>query len=216
LVDVEPSPVPGVPPLIGRLVRLEPLDERHVDGLVAAAAEDRSTFDFTTVPDGHPAMTAYVAELLDARAAGLTVPFAQVRIADDVVVGATRYLNLHRRAGETLPFGVEIGGSWLAARAQRSGVNAESKLLLLGHAFDAWAVDRVDFKTDARNERSRAAIARLGATFEGVLRRWQPSHALGEADMLRDTAVYSIIAPEWPTIRTALEARGERPDETST
>lgn len=204
---VELSSGQGVPPMSGRLVRLEPLEERHIDGLVAAAAGERSTFDFTTVPDGRSEMAAYVRELLGQRDAGTAVPFAQVSVADEVVLGATRYLNFHRRAGETLPFGVEIGGTWLAGRAQRTGANTDAKLSLLRHAFDAWRVARVDFKTDTRNERSRTAIARVGATFEGVLRKWQPSHALGEADTLRDTAVYSIISVEWPTIRTALEER---------
>lgn len=194
----------------GRLVRLEPLEERHVDGLVSAAGGERSTFDFTTVPDGHPAMAAYVRELIDGRDAATVVPFAQVSVADDVVLGATRYLNFRRRTGEAIPFGVEIGGTWLADGAQRTGVNTEAKLLLLSHAFDDWRAERVDFKTDARNERSRTAIARLGATFEGVLRKWQPSHALDETDTLRDTAVYSIVGAEWPTIRNALEARLQR------
>ena len=109
------------------------------------------------------------------------------------------------------PYAVEIGGTWLAASAQRTGINIEAKLLLLTHAFDTWSVGRVDFKTDARNERSRGAIAALGATFEGILRNWQPSHAPGEEGRLRDSAMYSITAVEWPAVRSHLNERLDPP-----
>lgn len=106
-----------------------------------------------------------------------------------------------------MPFAVEVGGTWLAASAQRTAVNTEAKLLLLAHAFDTWGVVRVDLKTDARNERSRAAIERLGARFEGVLRRWQPSQVAGEEDGYRDSAIYSVLDTEWPSVRANLAAR---------
>ena len=208
-------PVLAVPTLTGRLVELAPLDRVHVEALVTAGTEDRATYRWTTVPATAAAMTAEVDALLAAQAAGEVVPFVQIRRADGRPVGMTRYLTIRWRPDTTAPYAVEIGGTWLSASAQRSGINLEAKVLLLDHAFGAgtgagagsWAVGRVDFKTDARNERSRAAIAGLGATFEGVLRNWQPSHAAGEEGALRDTAMYSITAEEWPDRRARLVAR---------
>jgi RimJ/RimL family protein N-acetyltransferase len=110
-----------------------------------------------------------------------------------------------------VPYAVEIGGTWLAASAQGTGINVDAKLLLLTHAFEHWQVGRVDLKTDARNERSRNAIARIGATFEGVLRSWQPSLVAGEEGRLRDTAMFSIVAGEWPAVRARLDQRLARP-----
>ena len=197
------------PTLEGRLVRLEPLSESHLDALLDAAAEDRASYHYTAVPDGREAMLAAVRDLLAARSAGEEVPFAQIRLADGCAVGVTRFLTLRTRPGELLPFAVEIGGTWLAASAQRTGINREAKLLLLTHAFETWRVGRVDFKTDARNARSRTAIAALGASFEGVLRHWQPSQVAGEETALRDSAIYSVLDTEWPVIRRALAAHAE-------
>jgi RimJ/RimL family protein N-acetyltransferase len=98
-------------------------------------------------------------------------------------------VSLRTRDGDAAPYAVGIGGTWLAASAQRTGVNREAKLLLLTHAFDHWHVGRVEIQTDARNARSRAAISALGATFEGTLRNWQPSHVAGEEHRLRDSAM---------------------------
>jgi N-acetyltransferase len=196
-----------VPDLIGTIVRLERLAHHHLDGLVDAAAEGRASYGYTTVPDGRDVMHEYMASLLSAHTSGETIPFVQVRVADGRVVGVTRYLTLRTRAGKVRPFAVEIGGTWLAASAQRSGINIEAKYLLLTYAFETWMVRRVDFKTDARNERSRAAIAALGATFEGVLRNWQPSHVVGEENELRDSAMYSITETEWPAVQSTLLAR---------
>lgn len=192
--------------LRGELVRLVPLDDVHLADLVAAANEDRASFGFVTVPRSRDDAEAYLRGLRDAHAAGETVPFAQVRVADGRPVGVTRLLNI-RRDGARGTYAVEIGGTWLAASAQRSGINVEAKLLLLTLALETWGVARVDIKTDARNERARAAIASLGATFEGVLRRWQPSQATGEEGRLRDTAMYSIVDDEWPAVRDRLTAR---------
>ena len=183
--------------LEGRLVRLEPLGDQHVDELVAAAGADRSTYRWTIVPDVREAMAAYVAQIV---ADEDTVPFAQVRRADGVAVGVTRYLNLRGHA-------VEIGGTWLAREAQGTGINKEAKLLLLTHAFEELGVGRVDFLTDARNAQSRANIESVGATFEGVLRGWQTSRVTGEEGRLRDSAIFSIVLDEWPAVRAALRAR---------
>ncbi len=193
-------------------MQLEPLSHHHAQALLDAAA-DRATFGFTHVPADLATMQAYISGLLRDASNDTAMPFAQRRLADDTVVGCTRYLNVTWWAGRDTPAEVEIGGTWLAADAQRSSVNSEAKLLLLAHAFDTWQVHRVAICTDARNERSRRAIERLGATFEGILRNHRP--AAGNDSVLgtaRDTAEYSIIPAEWPAIRdrlvVALQQRG--------
>ncbi len=196
-----------VPTLTGDRVQLVPIDESHLDGLAAAAAEDRATYGFTTVPEGRDGAASNVNRLLAARDTGELIPFVQVSIAQARAVGVTNYLTLRYRPGVSIPYAVEIGGTWLAASAQRTGINVESKLLLLTYAFEVWKVGRVDLKTDARNERSRDAIAALGATFEAVLRNWQPSHVADEEGQLRDSAIYSIVDTEWPVVRERLLAR---------
>lgn len=198
--------------LAGRHVSLEPLALDHVTGLVDAADEDRSTYRWTQVPDGHEDMTCYVEGLLGDRDRGLVVPFVQRRVSDGALVGCTRFMEIrswfHRAVeGHDAPDEVEIGGTWLAASAQRTPINTEAKLLLFSHAFDVWGVQRLQLCTDARNERSRAAIQRAGATFEGVLRSHRYSHVAGEEGRHRDTAVFSIIAGEWPDVRLRLQAR---------
>jgi RimJ/RimL family protein N-acetyltransferase len=186
-------------------VRLEQLRPEHVDALVAAANEDRSTYTWTAVPSTVEAMSAYVATLLADQEQGEVVPFVQRRFSDGAPVGCTRYLRVEWWPGCDLPAEVEIGGTWLAASAQRTPLNTEAKLLLLRHAFDVYGVARVAICTDARNERSRTAIARIGATFEGILRSHRASYVPGEG--ARDSAMYSVIAPEWPNVEQLLTAR---------
>lgn len=189
-------------------MRLEPLSRAHVPGLAAAAKEDRATYVLTRVPDGEAAALDYVDAALDAQARGIELPFAQVLVDDGRVVGSTRFLNIEHWtwAGATgAPDVVEIGATWLAASVQRTPVNTEAKLLLMRHAFRTWRVQRLWFKTDARNERSRAAIERLGATFEGILRHHMP--AWGPAGGVRDSAVYSVLPDEWPAIEVRLQER---------
>jgi RimJ/RimL family protein N-acetyltransferase len=193
-----------VPALIGERVRLEPLGDEHVDALVVTANAERDSYRFTSVPDSVDAMAAYVRELAELRDAGAAYAFAQIRMRNDEVVGATRFLSLRRRTAALSPFAVEIGGTWLSAAAQRTGVNLEAKLLLMTFAFETWRVGRVDFRTDARNGQSRTAILGLGAQFEAVLRNWQPSQVRGEESMLRDSAMYSITDDDWPTVQAAL------------
>ena len=195
-----------VPPLVGTHVRLESLGHHHVDDLAAAAREDRSTYAFTSVPGDGATTAELVTHLLGEWETGQTIPFAQVARTSGRAVGVTRFLTIRSVAGASGPYAVEIGGTWLAASAQRTRVNTEAKFLLLTHAFATWGVARVDLKTDARNERSRAAILRLGATFEGVLRQWQPSHVVGEESLFRDTAMYSVVAVQWPEVRERLTA----------
>jgi RimJ/RimL family protein N-acetyltransferase len=199
------GPAPVV--LAGRHVRLEPLTPAHAAGLAAAGAGDRSTFALTTVPDDEPSAKAYIAALLADAEAGSALPFATV-LPDGEPVGATRFLDLQYwpvgdGRGCDVPVVAEIGGTWLAAKVQRSPVNTEAKLLMLTHAFEAWRVRRISLKTDARNARSRAAIERLGAHFDGVLRAHMPAADGG----LRDSAYYSILDTEWQQVRSGLEAR---------
>ena len=202
----------GIPEftLEGRVTRLTPLAVADVDGLVAAANEDRSAYGYTSVPADRASMTVAVETLLTARDRGHDVPFVTRTAVDDRIVGATRFLWLRHYFGRPEPDAVEIGGTWLAASAQRTAVNTEAKLLMLTHAFEAWGVQRVDLKTDARNERSRAAIERIGARLDGVLRAWQPSLVPGEEGQPRDSALYSILPAEWPAVRMRLRQRRAR------
>jgi len=205
--------------LKGAHVVLEPLTLVHVDGLSAAAAEDRSTYALTSVPQGPAAGRRYVESALAEQATGRSLPFA-ARLADDGrVIGSTRFLDLDYWpagpapsvrpgpvAADAVPTVGEIGSTWYAASVQRTAVNTEAKLLLLTHAFDTWGLLRVTFKTDERNTRSRRAIERLGAQFEGVRRAQMRATDGG----VRNTAYYSVIASEWPRVRTGLLARLER------
>jgi RimJ/RimL family protein N-acetyltransferase len=193
--------------LRGRFVRLTPMAIDDVDGLVAAATEDRATYGYTAVPGDHDAMAAHVAALVALRDRGHDVPLTTRDARDDRVVGSTRFLWLRSYFDRDAPDAVEIGGTWLAASAQRSPINTEAKLLMLTYAFDTWAVQRVDLKTDARNARSRGAIERVGGKLDGVVRNWQPSLVPGEEGRPRDSALYSIVPSEWAEVRTTLEAR---------
>lgn len=205
--------------LEGRLVRLEPLEAGHARALADAAAEDRSSYAYTWVPDGPQDAERYVARALAYQATGLALPFVVRRLADGCVIGATRFLDLAVFTwpppwppgvgrgpvpSDDLPPSVaEIGSTWYAASAQRTGINAECKLLLLAHAFGSWKVHRVTFKTDARNKGSRGAIERLGARFDGVLR----AHGPASDGSVRDTAYYSVLAAEWPDVQVGLRER---------
>lgn len=197
--------------LSGGIVRLEPLGPGHVDDLVAAAGEDRSLYTHTFVPADRPAMAAYVAAAGRERERGVSLAFATVRVADGRAVGSTRFCFIewwdwpagHPFAGRTTPDAVEIGNTWLAASAVRTGCNTEAKLLMLGHAFERWAVHRVRFRTDRRNARSWAAIERLGARHDGILR----GDRTGADGSVRDSAYFSIVLGEWPAVAAGLRAR---------
>lgn len=194
------------PALTGRLVRLEPLEVRHI-GLYRVCTEDRASYSYTTVPRSPEQTRDYVRSLMQARVAGDALPFTQIRLCDDVTVGTTRFMSFRHRDADHRPFAAGIGRTWLAASAQRTGINVESKLLLLAYAFEAFQLTRVELRTDARNSKSRAAIAALGARLEGVLRSWEPSLATSEEESLRDTAVYSILDVEWEAVHAALISR---------
>jgi RimJ/RimL family protein N-acetyltransferase len=194
------------PVLEGRLVRLEPLAHRHAPDLGVAADVDRSSYGFTWVPTAAE-VGAYIDTQLARAAKGEMAPYAQIALSSGRAVGATSYLTPRFWPGRTDLCAIEIGSTWLAASAQGSGINPEAKLLLFAHAFEHWGVVRVDLKTDARNMRSRAAIEALGARFEGVLRSWSQSWAPGEDGRLRDSAMFSVVASEWPECRRRLEQR---------
>ncbi|MEV7415394.1 GNAT family protein [Streptomyces sp. NPDC089919] len=195
-----------VPCLEGDLVRLEPLALRHAADLAAAGEQDRSSYGLTWVPSAAEAR-GYVEAQLARAAAGTLRPYAQVDRASGRVVGATAFWEPRCWLPDGRLSAVEVGFTWLAASAQGTGINAEAKYLLFRHAFETWGVARVDLKTDARNARSRAAIEGVGARFEGVLRNWSRSWAPGEEGRLRDSAIFSITAQEWPQCRDRLEAR---------
>lgn len=183
--------------LEGRHVRLEPLERRHLAPLIAAAKDPEVFQFFLTPPLGQAGeMEKWLADYERALAAGVDVGFATVRRSDNRVVGSTRYLDIRRGSR-----GLEIGNTWLAKEAQRTAVNTEAKLLMLGHAIEALGAVRVQLKTDERNERSRAAIARLGCKFEGILRRYQARYD----GYIRNTAMFSLLADEWPAAKANLE-----------
>ncbi|GGV25874.1 N-acetyltransferase [Streptomyces longisporoflavus] len=194
------------PVLEGTRVRLEPLAHHHAQGLAAAAEEDRSSYGFTWVPTAAE-VEGYIETQLGRAAAGLLAPYAQVDRMSGRVVGATSYCDPRLWPTGDALCAIEVGYTWLAASAQGTGTNTEAKYLLFRHAFENWGVARLDLKTDARNSRCRAAIEGVGARFEGVLRNWSRSRAAGEDGLLRDSAIFSITAAEWPDCRAALEQR---------
>lgn len=186
--------------LTGRFVRLEPLDLRHSEGLLEAASEPL-IWKYLTVPQPQT-----VAEMDDWIELALSqqdhLPFTTIRQQDSKIVGSTRYLDI-KPFDQTL----EIGWTWLTAEAQRTTVNTEAKYLMLRHAFEELGCARVQLKTDAMNDRSRSAIERIGAQFEGVFRNYQRYwHGA-----MRDTAMYSITDAEWPGVKVQLESMLELP-----
>jgi N-acetyltransferase len=214
-----PRPAGGSPPhelfsLEGRFVRLEPLELAHLDALLDTATSDPSTFTYTPVPWDRPSMAEYVDKALAKRAAGVHYPFVTVRQSDDRVVGSTRFYDIERwdwewlypgseHQGRSDPDVVSIGYTWLHPSAQRTSINTEAKLLMMTHAFEQWKVRALRLQTDARNARSRAAIERIGCVLDGVIRADRPA-----ADgTIRDTALYSMVADEWPSHRRRLADR---------
>ncbi len=186
--------------LEGNHVRLEPLAARHVPELVQAVQDPEVWRYLGAIP--HPRtsedMQRFVAIALAARDQGTELPFAIVERAGGRAVGSTRYMDI--RAAHR---GLEIGWTWIAPAFQRTAVNTECKLLLLTHAFESLGCLRVQLKTDLRNLRSQAAIERLGAVKEGVLRR----HIVYHDGYVRDSVLYSITDAEWPALKPRLAAR---------
>ncbi|HLK02026.1 MAG TPA: GNAT family N-acetyltransferase [Streptosporangiaceae bacterium] len=186
--------------LTGVKVALEPLGYRHLDGLVAASADGGDLYRLSAVPRGAEQMRQYIETAIAGRDRGTSVPYAVRRLLDGVLIGSTRFWDIGYWSWERpvrLPDTCEIGYTWLSPRAIRTGANSEMKLLMLTHAFEIWGVQLVCLHTDARNERSRAAMERFGARFEGVLR----SHRLASDGGPRDSARYTVTATEWPAVR---------------
>jgi len=196
------APVAGeqrwtVPVLEGRIVRLEPLAAEHEDALWDASRDPRTWRWLSVVqPQTREEWSAFIAQALAAARDGTEIPLATVCYKE--IVGSTRFLALrpeHRS--------VEIGWTWLHPSAWSTGANVEAKLLQLRHAFETWDCRRVELKTDALNERSRGALAALGATFEGIHRK----HMLVRDGENRDSAWYSVTDDDWPVVRAGLEER---------
>ena len=189
--------------LAGKVVRLEPLGYQHVPGLVAAAAGGTELYRWSPVPQDEAAVRRYVETAIAARDSETAVPFAVVRLEDDAVIGSTRFWNLDYWAWpdpKPGPDTCEIGYTWLSRDAIRTGANTEMKRLMLTHAFEVWQVRSVCLHTDVRNQRSRDAMQRIGARFEGVLR----AHRLGADGSPRDSARFSVTAEDWPAVRARL------------
>jgi N-acetyltransferase len=186
-----------VPTLTGKWVALEPMVEAHREPLRRAANDER-IWTRTIVRAMGEAFDPWFAAALAERAAGRWLPFAVRRLCDSACIGSTSYLDptpKHRR--------LEIGGTWYQPDCWGTAVNPECKLLLMTHAFEVLGVQRVAFITDVLNERSQGAIAKLGATREGILR----SHMVSQGGRMRDSVVFSIVASEWPKVREALRCR---------
>lgn len=208
--------------LQGNLICLEPMTTDHAQDLYSAALEERSTYSYTNVPDSLESAKRYIDDALRAYEIGRALPFVVRHLETGRIIGSTRFLDLDVfkwpppwppgassgpvPSDENPPTVAEIGSTWYAASFQRTGVNTECKLLMLTHAFDTWHSIRVTLKTDARNERSRAAIQRLGAAFEGIRRAHIPATDGG----IRDTAYYSILENEWHAVRSNLQERLQR------
>lgn len=199
------------PVLQGVNIRLEPLEARHIDGLIAAAAVDPALYQWSPVPQGKAEAAKYVETALAWKEAGTAIPFAVVRVSDGAVIGSTRFWNIERWAwpeghashGRNTPDACEIGYTWLTKSAIRTAANTEAKFLMLRHGFETWRVLRVCFHTDSRNERSRAALERIGAKFEGVLR----AHRMAADFIPRDSMRFSIVAAEWEGVKERLEQK---------
>ena len=185
--------------LDGQHVRLEPLSLAHEEALIAAASDGELWNSTVTIVPSSPAkMTDYIQAALDGQTKGTELPFVIVRKTTGEVVGTTRFYEIKPNDR-----GAAIGYTWLAKSAQRTVVNTESKLLMLTHAFERWRCVRVELITDVLNQQSRAAILRLGAKEEGILR----NHMIMPSGRIRDSVFFSIIAAEWPEVRARLAAK---------
>ena len=188
--------------LHGKHATLEPLADSHLHALQAAAADGKLwNLWFTSVPTPGEA-AANIAFRLGERERGTMMPFVVRRVTDNVIVGATTFCNIAAATRR-----VEIGYTWVAQLAQRTAINTEVKLMMLQHAFETLDCMAVEFRTHHKNLASRAAIERLGAKLDGVLR----SHGVDRQGGIRDTYVYSIIAAEWPDVKARLQDRLARP-----
>ena len=189
--------------LTGQHVRLEPLSLDHVPALCEVGLDPELWRWIPVLVTTPEAMHAYVEAALRDRVAGTAEPFATIDLASGRTAGSTRYMNIDRANRR-----VEIGSTWLAPPWQRTVVNTEAKYLMLRHAFETLGCIRVELKTDSLNQRSRTAIERIGARFEGIFR----NHMICYGGRIRHTAWYSIVDAEWPEVKARLEARLNAPE----
>src|SRR5207245_1155680 len=189
-----------VSPLVleGVHVRLEPLSNVHLEGLAQVGLEEELWRWIPAPVRTQAEMAAYIETALDEQARGVSLPFAIVEKATGRPVGSTRYGNIDRTHHR-----MEIGWTWVARHYQRTAVNTEAKYLLLKHAFETLGCMRVELKTDSLNERSRAAILRIGAREEGIFR----NHMITSSGRIRHTVYFSIIDSEWPAVKMRLESK---------
>jgi RimJ/RimL family protein N-acetyltransferase len=184
--------------LTGARVRLEPLAKAHLAGL-AEVGLDQELWRWIPAPvRTQEEMAAYIETALDEQARGMSLPFAIIEQATGRAIGSTRYGNVDRTHHR-----VEIGWTWVARAWQRTAINTEAKYLLLRHAFESLGCRRVELKTDSLNEKSRAAILRVGAQQEGVFR----NHMITSTGRIRHTVYFSIIDSEWPAVKERLEGK---------
>jgi RimJ/RimL family protein N-acetyltransferase len=184
--------------LEGLHVRLEPLKKAHLAGLAEVGLDEELWRWIPTAVRTREEMVAYIETALDEQQRGVSLPFAIVEKATGRAIGSTRYGNIDRTHHR-----VEIGWTWVAREWQRTAMNTEAKYLLLKHAFESLGCMRVELKTDSLNEKSRAAILRIGAKEEGIFR----NHMITASGRIRHSAYYSIIDSEWPEVKARLEAR---------
>ena len=184
--------------LEGAHVRLEPLVKEHLAGLAAVGLDEELWRWIPTPVRTQEEMAAYIEAALNEQERGLALPFAIVEKATGRAIGSTRYANIDR-----MHHRVEIGWTWVARDWQRTPMNTEAKYLLLKHAFETLGCMRVELKTDSLNERSRAAILRIGAREEGIFR----NHMTTASGRVRHTVYFSIIDSEWPAVKARLEAK---------
>jgi RimJ/RimL family protein N-acetyltransferase len=191
------------PVLSGRTIVLEPLQTSHESALLAAAADGALWKLKLTVVPGPDSVARYIERAIAGRTAGTVMPFAIVRREDNRVVGSTRFWKIDRSNRK-----LEIGHTWLSESVQRTGVNTEAKYLLLRHAFDVMGCVRVQFTTDELNQQSRAAILRIGAKQEGIVRH----ERIMPDGRKRNSVRFSIIDTEWPEVRAGLEHKMAKTD----
>lgn len=194
--------------LEGRHVLLQPLKHSHIKGLIEAANENPSLFKWTYVPQDESSMTKYVDRAIECRDLGIAYTFVIIGKNDNQIKGTTRYWNIekwewpggHPLDREARLDVCEIGHTWLRENAIRTAINTETKFLLLTNLFENWNALRVCFRTDVRNKRSQAAIERIGAKFEGILR----ADRMAIDYTIRDSCRYSILFSEWPDVKENL------------
>jgi RimJ/RimL family protein N-acetyltransferase len=199
---------PKLPPMVvapvtleGEVIRLEPLSLEHHAQLCEVGLDDELWRWIPTAVRIPDEMRAYIETALAEQAAGTALPFATIERATGRAIGSTRFANIDRANRH-----VEIGWTWLGRKWQRTAANTEAKYLMLGHAFETWGCLRVEFKTDSLNQRSRAALLRIGAKEEGTFR----NHVITWTGRLRHSVYYSIIDSEWPTVKTHLQYKLRR------